>query len=330
MSQSVSDSIMETPKTDQRVAKGAITIVRAGTYAKADVTSRSWLQTPVITPSVTTIKGKKKITVNAIINPIFSRCSELTTDSLWKDIFIAASIGKYPRGFGYQDGTLFYRKRTRTMSVEVPPNPVEAFEVCRNFFRNMGGIASQEENDRNDSEDTGGSGDSGGTCINGISSECDSSNSLRNLIWSKITPKKNLILYLNSFVITFGVQNGMTIQERDSLRRILNLANTLNLINDNNVIMNSHSIIEIKCLSFDPTKRKINFPLLDQPFTAKKTSHSHSRRSSARQGLFTKLWDKYLTNFNRKIGAEKPGPKTSVPTSLPTGPKTVIIRKIQK
>lgn len=324
MSQTVLKSTMEHEK---KPLKGGI--VRAGTYAKADISSRSWLQTPVITPSVTTLKGKKKITVDAIINPIFSKCAELTTDTLWKDIFIAASIGKYPRGFGYQDGTLFFRKRTRTMSVEVSPNPLEALEVCRNFFRSMGGIASQEEHDRNDSEETGGSGDTEGQSDHsGISSECDSVQ-LKDLIWSKITPKKNLALYLNSFVGFFGRQNRMTSIERELLQKTLNLANTLNLLNDSNIIMNSHSIVEIKGLSFDPVSRKIIFPALDQPFTAKRTSHSRSR-AAARQGLFTKLWDKYLTSFNRKIGVEKPGPKTSVPTSIPTaGPKTVTIRKIQ-
>jgi len=235
MSQNVIVS-MTGPVDNKKTAKGGISIVRAGTYAKADISSRSWLQTPVITPSVTTIKGKKKITVDAIINPIFSKCSELTTDSLWRDIFIAASIGKYPRGFGYQDGTLFFRKRTRTMSVEVPDNPVEALEICRNFFRSMGGIASQEEHDKNDSEDTGGS-ESGDPS----SLECDPS-ALKCLIWSKIMPKKNLILYLNSFVNFFGRQNRMTTEERNSLHEILNLANTLNLLNDNNVVMNSHSI----------------------------------------------------------------------------------------
>ncbi len=322
-------------------------------YAKADVSSvasRSWLQTPIISANLATSKGRRLKNSTIITNPIFQKCAELTQDDLWNKIFISAAGGKFPRGFGYQDGTLFFRRRTKTLSVTVPENSIEAFEVCKNFFRDMGGIASQEEQDKNYNDDLSEmSGRSSkelridrleSEIPNTSSSDIDIGKEEEQLQWSKIFPKKNNSLYLYVFADLFGRRHHLTIKEKDDLKRTLNLANALSLINDEIVVFQGQNIIDLIGLTFDPKSRKLNFEPLSRPYEPRKQNSSRSKSNSP-QGLFIKLWDKYLVSLGKKVGNDK-DPGTSVPSSIPTSmppgtmvpgtytTRKIIIRKVNK
>ena len=289
-------------------------MIRAGTYAKANAASRSWLQTPVSNIAVKGAKGRKSLTT---VNPVFLKCSELTTDPFWIDIFLAASRGKFPKGFSYKDNSLFHRKRNKTSSVEVSENAIEAFEVCKTFFRSMGGIASQQEHCNNDSEDTNTS-----ESLDDTSTESEVPKKI--IIWSKIVPKKNKSLYLHSFINSFAKENKMNASETDRLQKMLNLAESLNLLNDSNVVFEGNSISHIIGLSFDLDTREPVFEPLKKPINlSKKSDGRSSKKGNGKQGFFLKLWDKYLTSYTKTKNAST-FPVTGAPKT------TLIIRTVPK
>lgn len=288
--------------------------IRAGDYAKANIASRSWLQTPMAANS----KGKNIRKVQTVVYPVFSKCSELTTDPFWIDIFNNASKGKFPKGFSYKEGCLFHRRRNKTSSVEVSENAIEAFDTCKTFFRTMGGIASQQEHSKNDSEDAA------SESLDDTSDNTGNTSEISKIIWSKIVPKKNKTLYLHSFISNFAKKNNMISFEIDKLQKILNLAETLGLLTDTNVIFEGNSISQINELTFDPITRQINFEPLNRPQDSSKRSNRSSRikTSNGKQGLFLKLWEKYLTNYVKNKNASAP-PITGAPKT------TLVIRTSQ-
>jgi len=268
-------------------------MIRSGSYAKANVSSRSWLQTPL--NSQVESKGKKHKNVDAIVNPVFEKFSNLTSDPLWKDIFRSAAYGKFPEGFGFKDNTLFYRYRNRTSSVEIPMNAVEGVSIAHDFFQQKGGILSETEDAQseidNDSDRQ----------VDDSSESGDSSKRQVDIPWSKIVPKKNRNLYLSSFVFDFGIQNRLSNREMDQLQRLLNLAESLGMFNDDNVIIRGNRIVQLTDLEFDASTRTINLKCLNSDkIPSSKRSKTH-KESKEEKGLFLKLWEKYVSSYSKQI-----------------------------
>lgn len=110
-----------------------------GTYAISTIDFDSWMNEPT---TQTKSKGRKGKDTKEVTNKIFTECSQLITDPFWREKFTAASFGKFPRGFSYQDGLLCHKKATKCKTLEVPTNPIEAAYACVDFFRTNGCIFS--------------------------------------------------------------------------------------------------------------------------------------------------------------------------------------------
>jgi hypothetical protein len=207
--------------------------LRPGIQAKANINSRAWLNTPILAQPA----SKKALPV--VVNPIFEKCVALTNDETWKSIFKNASIGKFPKGFGYNAGSLFYHYRKKVNSIIVPENPIEAFEKCRAFFKDQGGISTTQEDQ--ESENT--------------NNEETSDSVQMPKIWSKVDPKMKH-LYLRSYVTSFIRKNKLTVGEGIIAKQLLNLCFYRSLLTDHIVSINDFGITEIKGFWFDASNRE--------------------------------------------------------------------------
>lgn len=112
---------------------------RVGSYAISTVNFDSWVNEPTIQAPQRTRKTRG---VKEIIHKIFGECAVSIEDPFWIEKFNAAATGKFPKGFNYHDGILFYRKGAKCHQLELPGNPYEAAYACMEFFRGNGGIFS--------------------------------------------------------------------------------------------------------------------------------------------------------------------------------------------
>ncbi len=253
----------------------------AGTIAKANIGTRSWLQTPI---NKDTSKTKKTRGNECVVHQIFADCASIAVDTLWQSVFTAASKGKFPKNFGYKDNVLFFRRKNKTLSAAIPENRDEAYEICRAFFQNMGGIVSDKP-----------------------VTQIPINKEREKLTWSKITRKKNRTLYINAYILKFAANNGLNKAEVEQTRKLLNLIQALELLNDNNVTFNEDVIVDIHELYFDPANRVTTFEKLRNLETVPHDDHKKGSKSKheAPVGLFVKLWDKYLNSFDSKKKGHK-------------------------
>lgn len=89
-------------------------------------------------------QSKKKVK-NPIDHNIFIECAELVYDAYWKEIFENAAQNKFPRSFSYVGETLIYRTGSHKIKIDVPNIPEEALSVCMSFFKEKGGMCSNDD-----------------------------------------------------------------------------------------------------------------------------------------------------------------------------------------
>lgn len=244
---------------------------RVGTYASAS--TRSWLQIPVRKE----VKGKKRSV--QVIHPIFEKCAGIIPDPEWKDIFYQAATGVFPKRFGYRDGLLFYKKANKAFNANLPENEYEALEVAQNFFRQMGAIQSSQEIETQD---------------RARSENVDSPEAVPKS-WSDI--KKEKEYHLGIYIKNISTAMKLGKEKSEQLRKLINLAISLDLLNDDNVVVDG-KIVQIKELWYDPGVGRFYFMPLFKKINIRK---SGSKKSKVVPGVFMKEWKKFLSG----IGVEK-------------------------
>ena len=111
--------------------------VKPGSYAVG--TTRSWMTVNESAIQIGNaimnqipqyaIPGKKSKAQHVIVNPIFMECVKYIEDEHWRNIFIKAAGGKFPKGFTYKDNKLIYRIRTKVIQQEIPQDVFNAIQT---------------------------------------------------------------------------------------------------------------------------------------------------------------------------------------------------------
>lgn len=250
-------------------------------YAVSSVTNRSWLQTPICKDSS---KIKKKTNNNNVIYTIFEQCADLETDKYWIDLFRSAARGNFPKKFTYSDNLLVFRKANRNMNVDIPNEPAEALVVCRDFFRRMGGLISDQDIEHETTHRE--------------FSETD--NTEVPTSYSELKKKKLHYECLNRYVYTVSKANKLSSKDRDRLARIINLSVVLGFLSDKNVVVEDgciKKIIGMHCVpdhvSFDKMK--------DDRRGSDRNNNKKDKIKSLQKKLpvdpFIKNWNKHLSGY---------------------------------
>lgn len=95
-----------------------------------------------------TSKAAKAKAVKPLAFPFFEEVAKHTSDMEWRATLRACARNKFPSKFSCRGSTLSYRRKTKTSSMVIPSDPVEAFARITAFFKEHGSIMTETENEQ--------------------------------------------------------------------------------------------------------------------------------------------------------------------------------------
>jgi hypothetical protein len=98
-------------------------------------------------------KQQKSGLKKAMVLPLFEKCAESCSDPTWSELFHKAAVtGKFPNGFLFKDGKLFYKHRKIIKFIDLS-NLVDPTLECMDFIeKNIGEISSTKRKETPKSE----------------------------------------------------------------------------------------------------------------------------------------------------------------------------------
>jgi hypothetical protein len=279
-----------------------------GSYAVATVYKIPWNQKKKPTEKEKT-RGRKKIS-EKIINPIFMSCSELTTDSYWKEIFENAARNKFPRSFTFRNGFLTHKKLNKVSQIQITNSVHETLSLCQTFFGQMAGMMSKDDRIRKQKE---------------IELELISRYSLDNLTWTEIKKEKVRNLLINEFI--FDIRDRLNL-DNDKLSELITTINKgflLKYLSKSDVIFEQGRILAIHGLIIDEENRTFSLDKSRQlkksrlvKVSLKVSDESDEKPSDKTKFCFSKAWQKYLKALNKVATKNSIIPKLNVIDSTPS------------
>lgn len=226
--------------------------------------SRPWM-VQVVTPA-----GKK--TEKEIVNPIFLKAMEYSTDEMWREIFYTAAYGKLPKGFIYKDNSIIHKVKSRTFRLEVPYDPQEAYIKCQEFFQQKGGIFSNRDYET-------------------VPTSVQDDKGPVEYTWNEIKRRKMRDVLFYNYVKDMSRQYSLNSQERRQLEDMINILNFMD-IPASEVVINDNKIVDLKCLEFCNDRKFAITPSFLQ--YVKKTPTNSCPSESENSSLFIKSWIKFV------------------------------------
>lgn len=240
---------------------------------RLSVPTKSWLQTSVaLTP-----KGARAKPTAVVLHPILEQASNCTTDNFWRDTLKNAACGILPKNFAVKDGIIYYFKKNKTISENIPSEPSTAFITVQTFLRTNGGLASTRDfESRTDP-----------------TSITDKLSASENELWTQI-PKRDRPSYLNEYKRRLTKQYNLNNNERLQLNILINFLSVIECFNNDTVTLDRRGITSLADLHFDPVTRTFS-----SSFTkTKKGSKKHTvKKTKIHLNVFEEEWVKYLKEF---------------------------------
>lgn len=242
---------------------------KTGNYAVTTVKTMPWLSRRTEIGKKDDVKGskpgaptraKKSRPAPKIVHTIFNECAALTTDAFWQTTLKQCSQGKFPRNFLFKENCLTYKRGTKTQRIEIPDNAVDALTISVDFFRNMAGIRSQNDKEREQRQ---------------LEEKLLELGSLEDYSWSELTHKIQDLL-ISAFVETVSnsLEPKLTFAQQNQLTTIINLGFLLGYFTSTSVNYVDGHILGIKGLVYDANKKEfiLDFSQTSVPKIAKSKS----------------------------------------------------------
>lgn len=272
---------------------------RAGGYAVTTVHSMPWLSSSSAkeckSKETKKGKGRRQKAEVPIENQIFADCSMLVEDPFWKETFNQAAMGRFPRGFMFKDNSLTYKRGSKVHKKELPLDPLEACMISMTFFKEMAGIRSQADQDRERLE---------------IEEQQNDIQSIENCGWDDIKKKKIKELLISEYISTSCKDLNLDIKQKKKLITIINIGFLLGYLDSDKISFTDGKIYKIDGLEYNDTTRE--FTLNISP-NMKKMARSRVKAISDEELIsqnncldrhymdsvsFIKLWKKFLESLS--------------------------------
>ena len=202
-----------------------------GNWASVETDNMQWMDTSVKSNEQ---KTKRKYLKKGY--ELFAQYAELINDAYWKDIFIAASAGKLPKGCTFKNNQIIYKYRNKENRINISTGPNEIIA----FLMEHPGMKSN--NDR-------------AIDLHKYQQQVESVNNKKFVSWSNIkspTTKKMLIV---DYCDMQKSKLGLTNDERNTLLTLINLHMICGIINASNIVMSDSRIYNINNIIWDPHRR---------------------------------------------------------------------------
>lgn len=275
------------PSTRQRNFPETSPLI-VGNYSTPTAKLKPWLSEPVVHQ---TGKNRKSKMVPAVIHPLLKECADLVSDSYWVAIFNQAALGKFPKGFSFNDRTLIYKKCNKIQKLDLFESAIDALPRCIEFFRKFGGLISPTE-----------------IQASRQAAETQSANckSIYDCKWSDIkSPDLKQLLFID-FATQMTKKYDLSISEQKHLSTVIHIGHQLGYFNEKNIHFENGAIEAIDGLiydkyerrfSFDPTLKAKNFKL------NKRGNDSNHQQKNYFSGRLAKHFGTYEKKYEKKYGA---------------------------
>lgn len=271
-----------------------------GSYAVATVYSIPWMKKKKSKPVKTT---KRKVKEKKVVHSVFEQCSKITDDPYWVSIFRDCARGKFPRGFGINNGLLTFRKGTKTDRTSLSVEPVEALSMAIIFFKSKAGLMSKIDRKMMQKEEE-----------ERLLLSID-----RDFQWKDIRREKVRDLLISEFVGEISTRHDFTENERRELMTTVKKGFILKHFDKANIKMKDGKITEINGLLHNPDTNEYEI----DPSIMKKRPGRKVRGlgiepfEPSPPVSFMKNWTKYLESL------EKKKPKSNFQTVRSSGTETL-------
>lgn len=95
--------------------------------------------------SVKNVKNKAKQKSTVIPHPIFLKLKRHINDKYWQVFFDRLALNKFPTGFSFYSGSLFYKKGAKSPKIPITEDNEETANIVIEFLRTHGSYYSPEE-----------------------------------------------------------------------------------------------------------------------------------------------------------------------------------------
>ena len=259
--------------------------LKVGGSSSAVVNFNNWANAPV---KATTVKNKK---TKEIVNEIFLRCAEVTSDPFWAEKFRLAAIGKFPNcdqsKFTYTNGTLTHKKGTKTVKLVVSSDPRQAAEECKDFFRVNRSIYSPTDEN---------------LALEKKFARSSSLMDAEELSWEKANKKIRECL-ISHFVNDQSEAMRLTSEQSKQLNQLINVCLFRKYFDKNNIFLVNDRIYNITGLMWDVQNEVFYIdpnmkPSVTRSYAKKSITNNYPKDSLPQ---FNTKWNKYLDKYVDKI-----------------------------
>lgn len=247
-------------------------------------------QKPVQTVKVRKTRGSNK----EVKHKIFADCAMVINntigDKFWVDKLTLASVNKFPKGFSYNDGLLFYRKGAKNLSIEISSNPYEAAYASIDFLRTHAGLFSAMDQQNSL-----------------ILQQQRAQETAQNITWGEANKKVQECMLSNYIVEMKNIMN-LSPLEMKQLKQTIKLGISGKMLGKHNINVENNNVRSIDGLLWNSNTREFYLSPDLKPINTR--SYSRSKKSNniiidpANKDTvpqFNFKWNKYLDAMDKKI-----------------------------
>ncbi len=177
-----------------------------------------------------------------VVHPIFEKMREFNKDPFWDMFLLKASRDNFPKGFGYNDDTLYYSMKSKyNFEIKLDMAKEDAsFTEMRDFVSNKGILSDQDKVDMKQKQ----------------FEEFDDSDELPIDSWKTLGK-----LQMNSiftYIILLVEKYDLNTSERRNLESIIRIGISSGYFNNKNIVVENSYIKDIIPLLWDEKTRDFN------------------------------------------------------------------------
>ena len=259
------------------------------------------MSSPATAKTILVLGPGNKTKSVAVINPIFAACLSHIKDPFWIETFEKAAQGKFHKGFGYANGCLTFKKKTKICRLEHPDAPHEAASAIIQFYETVGNVMSVADIKKHHEQ------------MQTVLKQDQGSdyNEWKNIKRSAI--KQQLI---GDFVDRLLTKYEIAGKGRELAIQTIKGGFTKGCFSSSNIVMKNSRIDHVNGLSFDAKGKKF---VVDPSCKPKKASKSRSAKAAESSSLeldvkvsgvskrenkvipFLEVWSKFIEEQEKQI-----------------------------
>ncbi len=200
------------------------------------------------------LKSKTKPKSTPIPHPVFAKLANYTEDKYWQDFFTRLSLNKFPFGFSFYAGNLYYKKGTKPPKIPVIDFTEETANNVIRFFGIHGSYFSPEDKKNRENRE-----------------ESDKE-TIETYEWKKLK-KCEKTLYLEDYINRMVEDWDLEDNEKEEFSEIIFEGIDNGQIKGNRINLSRNRIENIDDVDFDMEKRTFEIKL-----TAKRISKPSTKQ----------------------------------------------------